>query len=161
MTLSGTMHRTLYLFKMQQPYWFADIEISGCLNQDSQLLWYKSGNTMALQLQLPRICGSRGWYKVRNDIKSCGKLAIFTKKKISSQTPSQTHLQPYTDASGLQEAWLGDWWYQDMSDVKCSCWSASGNLEKLDPWFCCESIDSVPIASGSRPDSITIPLRFR
>ena len=30
---------------------------------------------------------------------------------------------PMTDASGLQEAWLGDWWYQQWG----SKWATTGN----------------------------------
>ena len=49
---------------------------------------------------------------------------------------------------------------QDISDVKCWCWSGLGNLEKLDPWFRRGSVDSVMISSRFRHDSARIPLWF-
>ena len=49
---------------------------------------------------------------------------------------------------------------QDISDVKCSCWSGLGNLEKLDPWFRRGSVDSVTIPWNFHGKSMDFPWIF-
>ncbi len=58
-----------------------------------------------------------------------------------------TALKGLTDASGLKEAWMGDWWYQLLG----SKWATTGiriMLTKGHSWHCFPSVPSVEVMTS-------------